>query len=75
MKFETVRIYFLRDVLICCHPEILLKWQRDATTFFSIMRLCSPLNLRNYLRMTKSQPRVKPTCLQVLHQTLKKNDL
>ena len=34
MKFETVRIYFLRDVLICCHPEILLPWQRDATTFF-----------------------------------------
>ena len=43
MKFETVRIYFLRDALICCHPDILLKWQRDATTFFSIMRLCSPL--------------------------------
>ena len=33
MKFETVRIYFLSDVLICCHPEILLPWQRDVTTF------------------------------------------
>ena len=32
MKFETVRIHFLSDVLICCHPEILLPWQRDVTT-------------------------------------------
>ena len=76
MKFETVRIYFLRDVLICCHPEILLPWQRDATTFFSIMRLCSPLNLRNYLWMTKSQPRVKPTCLpSITSNAEKKKDL
>ena len=28
MKFETVRIHFLRDVLVCCHPKILLPWQR-----------------------------------------------
>jgi len=32
MKFETMRIHFLSDVLICCHPEILLPWQRDVTT-------------------------------------------
>ena len=32
MKFEVVQIDFLRDVLICCHPEILLPWQRDVTT-------------------------------------------
>ena len=32
MKSETVRIHFLSDVLICCHPEILLPWQRDVTT-------------------------------------------
>ena len=32
MKFETVRIYFLSDVLICCHPQILLPWQHDVTT-------------------------------------------
>ena len=32
MKFETVQIHFLRDVLIFCHPEILLPWQRDVTT-------------------------------------------
>ena len=33
MKFETVRIHFWSGVLICCHPEILLPWQRDGTTF------------------------------------------
>ena len=32
MNFETVQIHFLSDVLICCHPEILLPWQRDVTT-------------------------------------------
>ena len=32
MKFETVRIHFLSDVLVCCHPQILLPWQRDVTT-------------------------------------------
>ena len=30
MKFETVQIHFLRDVLVCCHPEILLPRQRDV---------------------------------------------
>ena len=33
MKFETVLIHFLNDVLVCCHPEILLPWQRDVTTY------------------------------------------
>ena len=32
MKFEIVLIHFLSDVLVCCHPEILLPWQRDVTT-------------------------------------------
>ena len=32
MKFETVRIHFLSDVLACCHPEILLPRQRDLAT-------------------------------------------
>ena len=32
MKFETVRIHFLSDVLVCCHSKILLPWQRDVTT-------------------------------------------
>ena len=32
MKFETVRIHFLSYVLACCHPEILLPWQREAAT-------------------------------------------
>ena len=29
---ETVRIHSLSDGLVCCHPEILLPWQRDVTT-------------------------------------------
>ena len=32
MKFETVRIYFLRECSVCCHPKILLPWERDVTT-------------------------------------------
>ena len=32
MKFETVRIYFLSEFSVCCHPKILLPWQRDVTT-------------------------------------------
>ena len=31
MTSETVRIHFLSDVFVCCHPEVLLPWQRDAT--------------------------------------------
>ena len=33
MKFETVRIYSLSEFSVCCHPKILLPWQRDVTTF------------------------------------------
>ena len=32
MNFERVQIHFLSDVLVCCHPEILLLRQRDVTT-------------------------------------------
>ena len=32
MKFETVQIYFLSEFSVCCHPNILLLWQRDVTT-------------------------------------------
>ena len=32
IKFETVRIHFLSDILVCCHPKILRPWQRDVTT-------------------------------------------
>ena len=32
MKFETVRIPLLSDVLVCCHRQILPPWQRDVTT-------------------------------------------
>ena len=40
MKFETVRIHFLRDVLICCQLEILLPWQCDVTTSLFYYRQC-----------------------------------
>ena len=43
MKFETARIHFLSDVLVCCHPEILIPWQRDATT-----SLCWVKTIRKY---------------------------
>ena len=32
MKFETVRIYFLSELSVCCHLKLLLPWQRDVTT-------------------------------------------
>ena len=32
MNFETVQIHFLGKFSVCCHPEILLPWQRDVTT-------------------------------------------
>ena len=43
MKFETVQINFLRDVLICCHPEILLPWQRDVSNsplYYAWIQIC-----------------------------------
>ena len=32
MKFEIVRIDFKVTLLVCCHPKILLPWQRDVST-------------------------------------------
>ena len=28
-----VRIYFLSEFSVCCHPKILLPWQHDVTTY------------------------------------------
>ena len=42
MKFETVLIHFLSDVLVCCHPKILLPWQRDVTTSPLYTLVCLP---------------------------------
>ena len=39
MKFEVVQIYFLYDILVCCHPKFLLPWQCDVTT--SPLYVCS----------------------------------
>ena len=44
MKFETVQIHFLSDVLAFRHPEILLPWQRDVTT--SLISINSEKNLQ-----------------------------
>ena len=41
MKFETEQIHFLRDILICCQPEILLPQQRDEMTSPLYYRQCS----------------------------------
>ena len=32
MKFETVRIYFLSEFPVSCHPKLLLPRRRDVTT-------------------------------------------
>ena len=32
MKFETTKNPFLSDDWVCCHPEILILWQRDVRT-------------------------------------------
>ena len=32
MKFEAVRIHYLSEITVCCHPEMLLPWQRDVAT-------------------------------------------
>ena len=32
MKSETVRIYFLREISVCCDQRNLLLWQHDETT-------------------------------------------
>ena len=60
MKFETVRIHFFGDVLICRHPEILLPWQRDVTTsliYYSIVIGFTACNrvVKNYSKMCLSE--------------------
>ena len=45
MKFETVRIHFLSDVLICYHPKILLPWQHDVTTSLNYRQWRASINL------------------------------
>ena len=32
-NIDEVRIYFLSEFSVCCHPKILLPWQRDVTTY------------------------------------------
>ena len=46
MKFEIVRIYFLNEFSVCCHPKILLPWQHDVTT--------SPLHFKLANRKAKT---------------------
>ena len=61
MKFEKVQIHFSSDVLVCCHPEILLSWQRDVTT--------SPLYVVNssYVQTDATTPNIfGPTMLGVV---------
>ena len=61
MKFETVRIHFFGDVLICRHPEILLPWQRDVTNSPLYYRIVIGLTARyqvvkkNYSKMGLSE--------------------
>ena len=40
MKYETMRIYFLSEFSVCCHPKILLPWQHDVTTSLYYNALC-----------------------------------
>ena len=57
MKFETVRIHFLSDVLVCCHPQILLTWQRDVTTsplYCEWFKLCPPFFKEIWKKGTRS---------------------
>ena len=49
MKFETVLIHLLSDVLVCCHPEILLPRQRDAPILLSITILITNYKLQDIL--------------------------
>ena len=54
MKFETVRIHFLSDVLVCCHSRTLLPWQRDVTTS-SLYRLQTQLYFLLLLLSNKAE--------------------
>jgi len=42
IKFEAVWIHSLSEFSVCCHPEILLPWERDITTspLYSALRSC-----------------------------------
>ena len=42
MKFETVRIHFLSNVLVCCHSEILLRkttWRNDFSSLLLTLNI------------------------------------
>ena len=55
MKFQTVRIYFLSEFSVCCHPKILLPWQRDVTTFpLSLYSLLYLLYISMYLPVNQT---------------------
>ena len=43
MKFEIMRIYLLSEFSVCCHPKMLLLWQREVTTSPLYSHLSSPL--------------------------------
>jgi len=56
VKFEKVRIDFQVTFSVCCHPKLLLPWQRDVTTspFYKLLPERSHTNVRelqipNYL--------------------------
>ena len=47
MKFEIVRIDFKVILSVCCHPKILIPWQRDVRTSPLVALLKKPsLSLR-----------------------------
>ena len=53
MEFETGQNHFLSNDSFCCHPEILLLWQRDVTTslysvYMQFLTLHSQLICRYY---------------------------
>ena len=60
MKFETVRIHFLSDVLVCCHPGILLPKQREVTT--------SPFYY-GQIKPVLSHPTLGTACVVIRHPT------
>ena len=51
MKFETVRIHILSEVLVCCHPEMLLPWQRDVTTPHVYRHLLYPSDIHLHFQI------------------------
>ena len=42
-NIDEVRIYFLSEFSVCCHPKILLPWQRDVTAspLYGQRRVCA----------------------------------